>query len=160
MTEATLHKATFAAGCFWSVEYKFSQQPGVVSATSGYEGGFVETPTYKQVCTDRTGHAEVVEVVFDPALTSYETLLRYFFTMHEPTTRNRQGPDVGTQYRSAIFFHSAEQQAMAQRVLEELNASTFKGGIVTEIVPAATFWRAEEYHQRYNEKHPEMACAI
>ncbi|MDO9452320.1 MAG: peptide-methionine (S)-S-oxide reductase MsrA [Stagnimonas sp.] len=160
MTESTLQKATFAAGCFWSVEYKFSKQAGVVSATSGYEGGFLESPTYKQVCTDRTGHAEVVQLDFDPAVTSYETLLRYFFTMHEPTTRNRQGPDIGTQYRSAIFFHSAEQQQIAQRVLAELNASTFGGKIVTEVLPAATFWRAEEYHQRYNEKHPEMACAI
>lgn len=160
MTEPTLQKATFAAGCFWSVEYKFSQQPGVVSATSGYEGGFVESPNYKQVCTDRTGHAEVVEVQFDPARTSYETLLRYFFTMHDPTTRNRQGVDVGTQYRSAIFHHSAEQQATAQAVIESLNAAEFAGRIVTELKPAATFWRAEEYHQKYNEKHPELACSL
>ncbi len=156
----SLQKATFAAGCFWSVEYKFGQQPGVVATAAGYEGGFLETPTYKQVCTDRTGHAEVVELDFDPAVTSYEALLRFFFAMHDPTTRNRQGVDVGTQYRSAIFTHSPEQQATAQAVMAELNASTFGGRIVTELLPAATFWRAEEYHQRYNEKHPEYACAI
>lgn len=160
MTEPTLQKATFAAGCFWSVEYKFSQQAGVVSATSGYEGGFVEAPNYKQVCTDRTGHAEVVEVQFDPSRTSYETLLRYFFTMHDPTTRNRQGVDVGTQYRSAIFHHSPEQQATAQAVMQSLDAAEFSGRIVTELLPAATFWRAEEYHQKYNEKHPERACSL
>lgn len=160
MTEPTLQKATFAAGCFWSVEYQFSQQPGVVSATSGYEGGFMEAPTYKQVCTDRTGHAEVVELEFDAAVTRYESLVRFFFAMHDPTTRNRQGVDVGTQYRSAIFYHSPQQQATAQAVRDALNASTFKGGIVTEIHPAATFWRAEEYHQKYNEKHPERACSI
>ena len=160
MTEATLQKATFAAGCFWSVEYRFGQQPGVVSTAAGYEGGFVEGPSYKQVCTDRTGHAEVVELQYDPAVTSYEALLQFFFTLHDPTTRNRQGVDVGTQYRSAIFFHNPEQEATARRVLQQLNDTTFGGRIVTEIRPAATFWRAEEYHQRYNEKHPEMACAI
>ncbi len=160
MTESMLQKATFAAGCFWSVEYRFGKQPGVVSATSGYEGGFLDAPTYKQVCTDRTGHAEVVEVLFDPAVTSYEALLNLFFTMHDPTTRNRQGVDVGTQYRSAIFYHSPEQQRIAQTVREALNRERFDGGIVTEIVPAATFWRAEEYHQKYNEKHPELACSI
>lgn len=160
MTESTLPKATFAAGCFWAVEHKFGQQPGVVEIASGYEGGFLEAPTYKQVCTDRTGHAEVVELRYDPAETSYENLLRYFFTMHDPTTRNRQGVDVGTQYRSAIFFHDAEQQALARQVCEELNASTFDGRITTELLPAGTFWRAEEYHQRYHEKHPGLACAI
>jgi len=160
MTEATLQKATFAAGCFWSVEYRFGKQSGVVETAAGYEGGFVEGPSYKQVCTDRTGHAEVVQLQYDPAVTSYEALLQFFFTMHDPTTRNRQGVDVGTQYRSAIFFHTPEQEAAARRVLHELNETSFSGRIVTEIRPAATFWRAEEYHQRYNEKHPEMACAI
>lgn len=160
MTESTLQKATFAAGCFWSVEYRFGKQPGVVSTAAGYEGGFVDGPSYKQVCTDRTGHAEVVELQYDPALTSYEALLQFFFTMHDPTTRNRQGVDVGTQYRSAIFFHTPEQEATARRVLQQLNDTAFGGRIVTEVRPAATFWRAEEYHQRYNEKHPEMACAI
>jgi len=160
MSESTLPLATFAAGCFWSVEYRFGKQPGVVDTAAGYMGGFLESPTYKQVCTDRTGHAEVVQLRFDPALSSYESLVRFFFALHDPTTKNRQGVDVGTQYRSAIFFHSAEQQATAQRVRDELNVSTFGGRIVTEILPAAAFWRAEEYHQRYNEKHPEMACAI
>ena len=160
MSTITSEKATFAAGCFWAVEYRFGKQPGVLRTSAGYEGGFLESPTYQQVCTDRTGHAEVVELEFDPAATSYEALLRFFFDMHDPTTKNRQGVDVGTQYRSAVFFHSPEQQATAQRVREELNASRFGGRIVTEIVAAGTFWRAEEYHQRYNEKHPQMACAI
>lgn len=156
----TQEKATFAAGCFWGVEYQFGQQPGVVSTAVGYEGGALDTPTYQQVCTGRTGHAEVVELSFDPALTSYEALVRYFFTLHNPTTRNRQGPDVGTQYRSAIFFHNPAQEAAAKAVVAELNLSKFNSGIVTEIAPAAQFWRAEEYHQRYNEKHGGHACAI
>jgi peptide-methionine (S)-S-oxide reductase len=151
--------ATFAAGCFWAVEYRFGQQPGVVETAAGYMGGVVEAPTYKQVCTDRTGHAEVVQLRFD-ATTSYETLLRFFFAMHDPTTKNRQGVDVGTHYRSAIFFHTPEQQRTAEAVRAELDASTFGGRIVTEIVPAATFWRAEDYHQQYNLKHPELACAL
>ena len=138
-----------AMGCFWAVEYRFGKQPGVISTAAGYTGGYLDSPTYKQVCTDRTGHAEVVEVEFDPAQTSYETLVRFFFEMHDPTTRNRQGVDVGTQYRSAIFVHSPEQEATAKAVRDELNASRFKGGIVTEIRPAQVFWRAEEYHQKY-----------
>ena len=161
MTAVTrTEKATFAAGCFWGVEYKFSKQPGVLSATSGYEGGFVENPSYKQVCTDRTGHAEVVEIAFDPAQTSYEKLVRFFFAIHDPTTLNRQGPDVGTQYRSAIFFHSPGQKATAEQVMAELNRSSFGDGIVTHLVPAATFWPAEEYHQKYAEKHPGHHCAL
>lgn len=160
MTDANLPKATFGAGCFWGVEYKFGKQPGVVATAAGYTGGSLAEPTYKQVCTDRTGHAEVVELSFDPEITSYETLVRYFFSMHTPTTRHRAGRDVGTQYRSAIFFHSPEQQAIALRVLKELNETTFNGGIVTEVNAASAFWRAEEYHQRYNEKHPAQACEI
>lgn len=156
----SFEKATFAAGCFWGVEYKYSKLPGVVSATSGYEGGHVDNPTYKQVCTDRTGHAEVVEVVFDPEKTSYEKLVRFLFEIHDPTTLNRQGPDVGTQYRSAIFFHSEQQKAIAQRVIEELNGTRFGGRIVTQLVPAAAFWAAEEYHQKFGEKHPGHHCTL
>ncbi len=155
-----LQKATFAAGCFWGVEHKFGKQPGVVATAVGYAGGFQDAPTYKQVCTDRTGHAEVVELDFDPAVTSYETLLRFFFTIHNPVTRNRQGPDVGTQYRSAIYCHNTEQLEQAKAVVTELNQSRFNGGIVTDVAMAGTFWRAEEYHQKYGEKHPTQACAL
>jgi peptide-methionine (S)-S-oxide reductase len=160
MDAAPLPTATFAAGCFWAVEYRFGKLSGVMHTEVGYAGGFLEAPSYKQVCTDRTGHAEVVQLQFDPALISYEALVRAFFAMHDPTTRNRQGTDVGTQYRSAIFFHTADQQATAERVHAELDQSTYNGKLVTEIRPAATFWRAEEYHQRYNEKNPAQACAI
>lgn len=153
-------KATFAAGCFWGVEYKFARRPGVLSTRVGYEGGSLAQPTYKQVCTDRTGHAEVVELSYDPAQTSYEALLRYFFEMHDPTTLNRQGEDVGTQYRSVIFVHDAQQQAIAEQVRDALNAGPFGGRIVTRIEPASTFWPAEEYHQKYGEKHPGLACAF
>ena len=160
MTDSTLPKATFAAGCFWGVEHKFGQQPGVVETSVGYTGGSLAEPTYKQVCTDRTGHAEVVELRFDPSVTSYEALLRFFFSMHNPTTRYRSGPDIGTQYRSAIFCHTPEQQATAAAVMAELNQTTFKGGIVTELNAASRFWRAEEYHQHYADKHPTQACAL
>lgn len=153
-------KATFAAGCFWGVEYKFAKRPGVVATAVGYEGGQLAQPTYKQVCTDRTGHAEVVELDFDPAQTDYEALVRYFFEMHDPTTANRQGEDVGTQYRSAIFVHDDEQRAIAERVRAELDAGHFTGRIVTRIEPAATFWRAEDYHQQYGEKHPGLVCTF
>ena len=153
-------KATFAAGCFWGVEYKFAKRPGVLTTAVGYEGGQMAQPTYKQVCTDRTGHAEVVELEFDPAQTSYEALVRYFFEMHDPTTLNRQGEDVGTQYRSVIFTHSAAQQSVAERVRDELNGSRFGGRIVTRIEPAATFWRAEDYHQKYGDKHSGLVCTF
>lgn len=153
-------KATFAAGCFWGVEYKFSKLPGVLSTAVGYEGGFVEAPTYQQICTDRTGHAEVVELTFNPAQISYEALVHFFFTLHNPTTLNRQGPDVGSQYRSAIFTHDAAQAETAVAVRDALNASQFAGKIVTHIVPAVSFWRAEEYHQKYGEKHPGHHCAL
>jgi peptide-methionine (S)-S-oxide reductase len=152
-------KATFAAGCFWGVEYRFGKIPGVVSTAVGYEGGSMESPTYKQVCTDRTGHAEVVELEFDPAKVSYETLLRAFFDLHDPTTPHRQGPDVGSQYRSAIFHHSAAQKAAAEKIIAELDREKFGGRIVTQLAPAATFWRAEEYHQKYATKHPG-SCGI
>lgn len=143
-------KATFGAGCFWGVEARFRELDGVIDAPVGYMGGHVEAPSYEQVCTDQTGHAEVVEVEFDPERISYETLLREFFALHDPTQVNRQGPDVGRQYRSVVFVHSDEQRAQAEAVRAELDKSgRFARPIATEIEPAATFWRAEEYHQQY-----------
>jgi peptide-methionine (S)-S-oxide reductase len=145
-----MEKATFAAGCFWGVEETFRQVRGVASTRVGYSGGSVPNPTYEQVCTDRTGHAETVEVEFDPAQVPYADLLRVFWEMHDPTTPNRQGPDVGSQYRSAVFFHTPEQEAAALASRQELErAGRFRKPIVTEIVPAGTFYPAEEYHQRY-----------
>src|SRR5258706_8546942 len=140
-------KATFSAGCFWQVEEVFRTVPGVISATSGYEGGNLDHPSYQDVCTDETGHAEVVEVEYDPAIVRYDTLLDIFWNNHNPTTLNRQGPDVGTQYRSAIFFHSPEQSATAEASKAKLDASgKFRKPIITEITPASAFWKAEEYH--------------
>ena len=155
-------KATFAEGCFWGVEDTFRQIKGVTSATVGYTGGTTKNPTYKEVCTDRTGHAEVVELDFVPAKVTYEKLLDAFFELHDPTTLNRQGPDWGTQYRSAIFFHSPEQQAQALAKIEQLAAEgRFKPKrIVTKVEPAETFWRAEDYHQRYLEKRGQASCHI
>jgi peptide-methionine (S)-S-oxide reductase len=156
-----MEKATFAAGCFWGVEEAFRHIDGVVDTAVGYEGGTLENPTYEDVCTDRTGHAEVVEVTFDPARVSYAQLVDFFFSIHDPTTLNRQGPDVGTQYRSAIFYHTPEQEAIARAAKERLQASgRFRRPIVTEIVPASTFWRAEEYHQRYLEKRGLSSCHV
>jgi peptide-methionine (S)-S-oxide reductase len=147
-------KATFAAGCFWGVEAKFRAIKGVVDAAVGYTGGSTDDPTYQQVCTDETGHAEAVLVEFDPAIVSYEQLLDAFWQMHDPTQLNRQGPDSGSQYRSAIFYHTPEQQAAAIASKAALEKSgRMRRPIATEIVPAQTFWRAEEYHQRYHEKH-------
>jgi len=154
-----MDKATFGAGCFWGVEATFRALPGVKETAVGYEGGKLDNPTYHDVCTDRTGHAEVVEVTFDPAEISFNELLKVFWENHDPTTMNRQGPDVGTQYRSAIFFHSPEQEAEAKRSREEAQKS-FKRPIVTEIVPAMTFWRAEEYHQQYLEKRGLSHCHL
>jgi peptide-methionine (S)-S-oxide reductase len=152
--------ATFGAGCFWGVEAAFRQLPGVIDAVSGYMGGRKENPTYQDVCSDRTGHAEVVQVTYDPQKVSYHELLDLFWRMHDPTTLNRQGPDVGTQYRSAIFFHSPEQQKEALASKAALEATgKFKRPIVTTIEPAQPFYRAEEYHQRYNEKHG-VSCHI
>jgi peptide-methionine (S)-S-oxide reductase len=146
-------KAVFAAGCFWGVESFFRAIPGVKDAIVGYTGGRTENPTYKQVCAGNTGHAEAVEVTFDPAQVDYDTLLDVFFENHDPTTPNRQGPDVGEQYRSAIFFQSPEQEAKSRAKIEALMAAKrFRRPIVTQLVPAAPFWRAEEYHQRYFEK--------
>jgi peptide-methionine (S)-S-oxide reductase len=154
-----LEKATFAAGCFWGVEASFREIPGVVDAVAGYEGGTMENPTYEDVCTDETGHAEVVEVTFDPEKVSYETLVEHFWKMHNPTTLNRQGPDVGTQYRSVIFAHSPEQARVAAESKQKAQAN-FKSPIVTEIVPAKTFYRAEEYHQQYLAKRGLRHCHI
>jgi peptide-methionine (S)-S-oxide reductase len=152
-------KATFGAGCFWGVESAFREVKGVSDVAVGYMGGNLENPSYKDVCTDRTGHAEVVQVDFDPAQVSYEQLVRVFFEIHDPTTLNRQGPDWGTQYRSVIFFHDAEQEAAARKIVEELDRSGhFPRKIVTQIAPATEFWRGEEYHQRYFEKHGIPSC--
>ena len=154
-----MEKATFGAGCFWGIEAAFRQVPGVVDAAVGYMGGTLENPTYQDVCTDTTGHAEVVQVNFDPAQVSYQQLLDLFWEIHDPTTPNRQGPDVGKQYRSAIFFHSTEQETAALASKEKQHASArFRRPIVTEIIPAPTFYRAEEYHQRYFEKRGIAAC--
>jgi peptide-methionine (S)-S-oxide reductase len=156
-----MQKATFAAGCFWGVEAAFRQLKGVKSTAVGYTGGHTDNPTYEQVCTDRTGHAEAVEAEFDPAEISYDELLRTFWENHDPTQLNRQGPDHGSQYRSAIFFHSPEQQAAASASKERLAASgQYKRPIVTQIVPAGTFHRAEEYHQQYLEKRGQASCHV
>jgi len=156
----SLQKATFGAGCFWGVEAEFRQLPkGVVSTAVGYEGGTMKNPTYRDVCTDRTGHAEVVEVEYDPEKISYEDLLKVFWANHDPTTLNRQGPDVGTQYRSVIFYHTPEQQAAALASKEKLEKSgRYRRPIVTEIVPATSFYRAEDYHQQYLEKRGLSSC--
>jgi peptide-methionine (S)-S-oxide reductase len=151
-------KATFGAGCFWGVEAAFRQVKGVTDVAVGYEGGTMANPTYQDVCTDRTGHAEVVQVDYDPAQVTYDELLHVFFSIHDPTTPNRQGPDFGKQYRSVIFFHDVEQEAAARKLTQQLDGEgKFKRKIVTQIVPAAEFYRAEEYHQRYFEKHG-IAC--
>ena len=153
--------ATFGAGCFWGVEAAFRRVPGVLDAVSGYAGGHTENPSYRDVCTDRTGHAEVVQVTFDPVKVSYEQLLDVFWKIHDPTQVNRQGPDFGTQYRTAIFYHSPEQEAAARKSKQALEASgTLRRPIATEITPAGPFWRAEEYHQRYLEKRGAESCHI
>ncbi len=154
-------KATFAAGCFWGVEAAFRQIKGVLSTAVGYEGGHTQAPTYQEVCTDRTGHAEVVEVEFDPAQVSYDDLVRVFLANHDPTQVNRQGPDVGTQYRSAVFYHTPEQEQKARAALAALEASgKLRRPIATQVVPASTFWRAEEYHQQYLEKRGLSHCHL
>ena len=155
-----MEKATFAAGCFWGVEFKLGKVPGVSATAVGYMGGQTDKPTYEDVCTDETGHAEVAQVEFDPGKVGFEVLVRKFYEIHDPTQMNRQGPDEGSQYRSAIFYHSAEQKAVAERVTAELNQKRFGGRIVTQIVPAAAFWLAEEYHQKYGHKHPGHHCTL
>jgi methionine-S-sulfoxide reductase len=153
--------ATFAAGCFWGVEQRFAALPGVTSTEVGYTGGTTSGPTYEQVCSHTTGHAEAVRLEFDPDKISYEELLAAFFGMHDPTQLDRQGPDVGDQYRSAVFFHSPEQQTSARAAVEQLTESgVFKRPIVTQIVAAPEWWRAEEYHQKYFEKHANLGCRI
>jgi len=150
---------TFGAGCFWGVEAAFRQIPGVTSTAVGYLGGKLDNPTYQDVCTGTTGHAEVVQVEFDPAQVSNEALFDLFWKCHDPTTLNRQGPDVGTQYRSAIFFHTPEQESATRASMENVQ-ERFKRPIVTEIAPASTFYRAEEYHQQYLEKRGQTSCHL
>jgi peptide-methionine (S)-S-oxide reductase len=153
--------ATFGAGCFWGIEAAFRRVPGVLDAAVGYSGGRTENPSYQDVCTDTTGHAEVVQVTFDPAKLSYEQLLDVFWTIHDPTQVNRQGPDYGKQYRTAIFFHSPEQEAAAKKSKQALEASgKLRRPVATEITAAGTFWRGEEYHQRYLEKRGAASCHI
>ncbi len=157
----TTEKATFGAGCFWGVEAAFRQIKGVKATTVGYMGGALDNPTYEDVCYRKTGHAEVVEVEFDPALVSYDTLLNVFWENHDPTTMNRQGPDVGEQYRSAIFVRSPEQQTAAEASKQQLeSARRYRSPIVTEITQAATFYKAEDYHQQYLEKRGLSTCHI
>lgn len=159
---ANLEKATFGTGCFWCTEALFESLDGVHSAVSGYEGGQKPNPTYKEVCTGTTGHAECVEVTFDPAKITYQELLEAFFRSHDPTTLNRQGADVGTQYRSVIFYHNDEQRRLAQTAKDELNkAGAYANPIVTEISPATTFYEAEAYHQSYFANNPTQGyCAF
>ena len=157
----TTEKAILAGGCFWGVEETFRNIKGVLSTSVGYAGGTQESPTYQDVCTDKTGHAEVVQVEFDPAQVSYDQLLDVFWSNHNPTTLNRQGPDVGTQYRSVIFYQSPEQQVAAIASKEKFEKSgRFTRPIVTQIEPASAFWRAEEYHQHYLQKRGQAHCAV
>ncbi|MFN2633361.1 MAG: peptide-methionine (S)-S-oxide reductase MsrA [Thermoanaerobaculia bacterium] len=156
-----MNKATFAAGCFWGVEAAFRQVPGVLSTAVGYSGGQKDEPTYQDVCGGRTGHAEVVEVEYDPERISYDQLLNVFWENHDPTTLNRQGPDVGEQYRSAVFFHDAAQEQAARASKEAVGKSgRYRRPVVTEITPASRFWRAEDYHQQYLEKRGLASCKI
>ncbi len=153
-----MEKATFAAGCFWGVEEAFRNLDGVLSTAAGYSGGTMQDPAYEDVCTGETGHAEVVEIEFDPGRVSYHELLQVFWNIHDPTTLNRQGPDIGTQYRSAVFYHTPEQKALATESMAALEMESSGRPIVTEITPASTFYRAEEYHQRYLEKRGLSGC--
>ena len=156
-----LEKAVFGAGCFWGVEARFDELNGVIDTAVGYAGGDLEHPTYKEVCTDRTGHAEVVQVTFDNSRLSYDQLLDTFFALHDPTQVNRQGPDWGSQYRSVIFCLSDQQAALARARIAELNASgTYRLPIATQVLTAPTFWKAEEYHQKYLEKRGMVSCHI
>lgn len=160
-TTGTTQLATFGAGCFWGIEETYRNIPGVLDTAVGYMGGKKSNPTYREVCTDRTGHAEVVQVTYDPAQVSYEDLLRVFWTNHNPTTKNRQGPDVGSQYRSAVFFHTPEQEAAARASKDELERTrAFHKPIVTEITAAPTFYPAEDYHQQYLAKRGMAACHV
>lgn len=159
--KAAVETAVFAAGCFWGVEYKFGQVPGVLETQVGYTGGLTKNPNYQDVCTDATGHAEAVRVTFDPAQIGYEDLVRKFFSFHDPTQLNRQGPDVGTQYRSAIYCLDAVQKTAAEKVRAEVEKSgAFRKRILTDIVPAGEFYKAEEYHQKYYEKNKIKSCGF
>lgn len=150
--------ATLAGGCFWCLEAIFDELAGVTRVESGYAGGHTRNPTYREVCTGTTGHAEVVQVTFDPTTITFDDLLRVFFTIHDPTTLNRQGPDAGTQYRSAIFYHSAEQKATAERIIAEVERDgVWRDPIVTELVPFTELWRAESYHDDYYRRNPDQA---
>jgi peptide-methionine (S)-S-oxide reductase len=161
MNENSLETATFAAGCFWGVEEAFTKIKGVKSTQVGYTGGNLPNPTYKEVCTDRTGHAEAVQVKYDPREISYKDLLDLFWSIHNPTTKNRQGPDIGSQYRSAVFYHTVEQEKIARGLKEMLDDSNrFQGKIVTEIVPATAFYEAEDYHQKYYQKIGGGSCYL
>lgn len=152
--------AIFAAGCFWGVQFYFDEVPGVVQTEAGYTGGHTKAPTYEQVCSHTTGHAEAVKIVFDPAIVTYETLVRQFFRMHDPTQLNRQGPDIGDSYRSAIFYGDEIQRDVAVAVRDELNKTTFADAIVTEITSAGDWWPAEEYHQKFAEKTGRGMCHV
>jgi peptide-methionine (S)-S-oxide reductase len=153
--------ATFGAGCFWGVEAEFRRMKGVTGTAVGYAGGHLKNPSYRDVCSGTTGHAEVVQVEYDPATVAYDDLLNVFWENHDPTTLNRQGPDVGSQYRSAVFFHTPEQEAVARASKERLEKSgRYKRPVVTQIEPASEFWRAEEYHQQYLEKRGLASCHI
>jgi len=159
MSEKKLDKATFAAGCFWGVEDAFRRVKGVVSTRVGYTGGHFENPSYEDVCTGLTGHAEAIEILFDPSMVSYDELLDVFWSIHNPTTLNRQGPDTGSQYRSAIFYHSQEQEKAAVLSKEKLQSSgRYINDIVTEIINASYFYPAEDYHQQYFEKTGRRSC--
>lgn len=159
MAENQTETAVFAAGCFWGVQFYFDQVPGVLETVVGYTGGHTENPTYEEVCTHTTGHAEAVQVTFDPSQVSYETLLKQFFHMHDPTQLNRQGPDVGDSYRSAIFYFSDQQKQLAEQVRDAVQAKLDKP-IVTQIVPAAPFYEAEDYHQKYAERTGRGMCHV
>lgn len=154
-------KATFGAGCFWGVELRFGQVPGVTQTAVGFEGGKTDKPSYRDVCSNVTGHAEVVEIDYDPEKVRYQQLLDLFFELHDPTQLNRQGPDTGTQYRSVVFYHSPEQEHAARETIARLTAEKrFAKPIVTQVVPAQTFWRAEDYHQKYLEKRGATSCHV
>jgi peptide-methionine (S)-S-oxide reductase len=155
-----MERATVGGGCFWCIEAPMQELRGVKSVVSGYAGGHVEDPTYEAVCNGTTGHAEVVQISYDPDEIAYRDLLEVFFALHDPTTKDRQGPDVGSQYRSAVFYHDGEQREVAEAVIADLEGSAYDG-IVTEVEPLETFYKAEEYHQNYYEKNPNQPyCAV
>lgn len=159
LSDTNYQRITLGAGCFWGVEHALSNVDGVMETAVGYSGGKTRHPNYRQVCSGNTGHAEVVEVIYDPEKTGLKEILKRFFEIHDPTTLNRQGPDVGSQYRSAIYYHSEDQLEVAKKLMEELKKSgEYQRPIVTEVSPAQPFFRAEEYHQQYNRKNGRIAC--